>query len=72
MLLLTVACDAVFGALSVFAPSFTILLALRFLTGVAVGGTLPVDALYDDGGIPAVEKPWPLAGGARGSGRSEH
>ncbi|WP_283194155.1 MFS transporter [Rhizobium sp. AN80A] len=43
VLLLTVACDAVFGALSVFAPSFTILLALRFLTGVAVGGTLPVD-----------------------------
>jgi putative MFS transporter len=43
VLLLTVACDAVFGALSVFAPSFTILLVLRFLTGIAVGGTLPVD-----------------------------
>ncbi len=43
VLLLTVACDAVFGLLSVFAPNFGLLLALRFLTGVAVGGTLPVD-----------------------------
>lgn len=43
VLLVTVAGDAVFGLLSVFAPSFGILLALRFLTGVAVGGTLPVD-----------------------------
>lgn len=43
VLLITVACDAVFGLLSVFAPSFAILLGLRFLTGVAVGGTLPVD-----------------------------
>ncbi|MGO4740956.1 MFS transporter [Bosea sp. 2KB_26] len=43
VLLITVACDAVFGLLSVFAPSFAALLALRFLTGIAVGGTLPVD-----------------------------
>ncbi|WP_313192425.1 MFS transporter [Shinella zoogloeoides] len=43
VLIVTVACDAVFGALSVFAPDFTILLVLRFLTGMAVGGTLPVD-----------------------------
>lgn len=43
VLLLTVACDAVFGTLSIFAPDFTSLLALRFLTGIAVGGTLPVD-----------------------------
>ncbi|WP_027135482.1 MFS transporter [Geminicoccus roseus] len=43
ILLGTVALDAVFGLLSVFAPSFEILLALRFLTGLAVGGTLPVD-----------------------------
>lgn len=43
VLLVTVACDAVFGLLSVFAPSFAALLALRFLTGMAVGGTLPVD-----------------------------
>ena len=43
VLLITVACDAVFGLLSAFAPSFGVLLALRFMTGLAVGGTLPVD-----------------------------
>ncbi|MFB9952280.1 MFS transporter [Rhizobium puerariae] len=43
VLIVTVACDALFGTLSIFAPSFTILLVLRFLTGAAVGGTLPVD-----------------------------
>lgn len=43
ILLITVAMDAVFGLLSVFAHDFTLLLALRLLTGVAVGGTLPVD-----------------------------
>jgi putative MFS transporter len=43
VLLITVAADAVFGLLSVFAPSLPILFFLRFLTGIAVGGTLPVD-----------------------------
>ncbi len=43
ILLLTVLMDAVFGMASAFAQDFTMLLALRFLTGVAVGGTLPVD-----------------------------
>lgn len=43
VLLLTVACDAVFGLASAFAPSLEALLVLRFLTGMAVGGTLPVD-----------------------------
>ncbi len=43
VLLLTVGCDAVFGLASVFAPDFWSLLVLRFLTGMAVGGTLPVD-----------------------------
>ncbi|WP_272848134.1 MFS transporter [Paracoccus saliphilus] len=43
VLLFTVAMDAVFGLASVFANDFTFLLALRFLTGIAVGGTLPVD-----------------------------
>lgn len=43
ILLGTVAMDAVFGLASAFAQDFTLLLALRFLTGVAVGGTLPVD-----------------------------
>jgi putative MFS transporter len=35
--------DACFGVASAFAPDFGWLLALRFLTGVGVGGTLPVD-----------------------------
>lgn len=43
VLMITVACDAIFGLLSVFAPNLVVLFALRFLTGVAVGGTLPVD-----------------------------
>ncbi|WAJ29279.1 MFS transporter [Antarcticirhabdus aurantiaca] len=43
VLLATVALDAVFGFASVFAPDFAWLLAFRFLTGLAVGGTLPVD-----------------------------
>ncbi|MGO7038316.1 MFS transporter [Rhizobium acaciae] len=43
VLIATVSCDAVFGTLSIFAPDFTFLLFMRFLTGAAVGGTLPVD-----------------------------
>ena len=43
VLLVTVLLDATFGLLSAMAPSFGALLALRFLTGLAVGGTLPVD-----------------------------
>jgi putative MFS transporter len=43
VLLVTVACDGLFGLLSAFAPSFGALLLLRLLTGAAVGGTLPVD-----------------------------
>ena len=43
VLIMTVACDAIFGLASVFSHSFELLLVLRFLTGAAVGGTLPVD-----------------------------
>lgn len=43
VLLATVAMDAIFGLASAFAPDFATLLVLRFLTGLAVGGTLPVD-----------------------------
>ncbi|WP_313136311.1 MFS transporter [Paracoccus jeotgali] len=43
VLLATVTADAIFGLASAFAPGFGSLLVLRFLTGVAVGGTLPVD-----------------------------
>lgn len=43
VLILTVLLDAVFGLASALAPDLTWLLVLRFLTGMAVGGTLPVD-----------------------------
>ena len=43
VLIFTVLIDAVFGLASVFAHDFTLLLALRLLTGIGVGGTLPVD-----------------------------
>ncbi|KQT49673.1 MFS transporter [Devosia sp. Leaf420] len=43
VLLITVACDAIFGLLSVLAPNLFLLFLFRFLTGIAVGGTLPVD-----------------------------
>lgn len=39
----TVAIDSVFGLLSAFSPSFAWLLILRTITGIGVGGTLPVD-----------------------------
>lgn len=41
--LITIALNAVFALASAFAPNFGVLLLLRFLNGVAVGGTLPVD-----------------------------
>jgi putative MFS transporter len=53
VLIVTVACDAIFGILSIFAPSFGVLLLLRFLTGVAVGGTLPVDYAMMSEFLPA-------------------
>jgi len=43
VLIFTVCCDALFGTLAVFSPDFISLVVLRFLTGFAVGGTLPVD-----------------------------
>ncbi|AUH66397.1 MFS transporter [Paracoccus zhejiangensis] len=43
VLLITVAADAIFGLAAAFAPSLGALMALRFITGMAVGGTLPVD-----------------------------
>jgi putative MFS transporter len=39
----TIGMDSLFGLLGAFAPSFAVLLVLRFLTGLGVGGTLPVD-----------------------------
>lgn len=43
VLMMAVLLDACFGVASSFAPDFGWLLVLRFLTGVGVGGTLPVD-----------------------------
>ncbi|GGX78181.1 MFS transporter [Massilia dura] len=43
VLMAAVIVDACCGVASAFAPDFTWLLALRFLTGIGVGGTLPVD-----------------------------
>lgn len=43
VLIVTVLIDAAFGLASAFSPDFTTLLVLRLLTGVGVGGTLPVD-----------------------------
>jgi putative MFS transporter len=43
VLMMAVLIDACFGVASAFAPDFTWLLVLRFLTGIGVGGTLPVD-----------------------------
>lgn len=43
VLMTAVVIDACCGVASAFAPDFTWLLALRFLTGIGVGGTLPVD-----------------------------
>jgi putative MFS transporter len=43
VLMAAVVIDACFGVASAFAPDFTLLLVLRFLTGIGVGGTLPVD-----------------------------
>ena len=39
----TVLQTAIFGTLAAFSPNFAVLLLLRFLTGTAMGGTLPVD-----------------------------
>jgi putative MFS transporter len=43
VLVATVLIDALFGLASAFAPDFGWLLVLRLLTGIGVGGTLPVD-----------------------------
>ncbi|MVW70149.1 MULTISPECIES: MFS transporter [unclassified Bordetella] len=43
VLMLAVIIDACAGVASAFAPDFTWLLVLRFITGIGVGGTLPVD-----------------------------
>jgi putative MFS transporter len=56
VLFLTVLLDALFGLLSAFVPSFAWLLFLRFLTGLAVGGTLPVDYAMMSEFLPAARR----------------
>lgn len=43
VLMTAILIDAAFGIASAFSNSFEMLLALRLLTGIGVGGTLPVD-----------------------------
>ncbi|WP_182086242.1 MFS transporter [Aureimonas sp. ME7] len=43
VLMIAICIDAIFGVASAFAPDFGWLLALRLLTGIGVGATLPVD-----------------------------
>lgn len=43
VLFITIIIDAIFGIASAFAPDLQWLIVLRFLTGIGVGGTLPVD-----------------------------
>lgn len=43
VLMMAVVIDACAGVASAFAPDFAWLLLLRFVTGIGVGGTLPVD-----------------------------
>ena len=43
VLLITVTADAIFGLAAAFSQNLEMLVILRFLTGMAVGGTLPVD-----------------------------
>lgn len=43
VLMMAVVIDAFAGVASAFAPEFAWLLVLRFVTGIGVGGTLPVD-----------------------------
>ncbi|EFI61539.1 MULTISPECIES: MFS transporter [Comamonas] len=43
VLMMAVVIDALAGVASAFAPEFAWLLVLRFITGIGVGGTLPVD-----------------------------
>jgi putative MFS transporter len=51
--LLTVILDAVFGLISAFSMNIEMLIVMRFLTGMAVGGTLPVDYAVMSEFLPA-------------------
>lgn len=52
-LMLSLAVNGLFGAASAFAPSFGSLLFLRFLSGLGVGGSIPVIFSYFAEFLPA-------------------
>ncbi|WP_232540332.1 MFS transporter [Azohydromonas aeria] len=56
VLLIAVLIDAACGVASAFAPDFQWLLALRLLTGIGVGGTLPVDYTLMAEFLPAARR----------------
>jgi putative MFS transporter len=51
--ILTVALDAIFGLISALSMNIEMLIVMRFLTGMAVGGTLPVDYAVMSEFLPA-------------------
>jgi putative MFS transporter len=56
VLMIAVIIDAVCGVASSFAPDLQWLLVLRFLTGIGVGGTLPVDYTMMAEFLPAARR----------------
>ncbi|RMX05681.1 MFS transporter [Corticibacter populi] len=56
VLFMAIVIDAICGVASAFAPDFQWLLLLRFLTGVGVGGTLPVDYTMMAEFLPAARR----------------
>lgn len=56
VLMMAVVLDAICGVASAFAPDLQWLLVLRFLTGVGVGGTLPVDYTMMAEFLPAARR----------------
>lgn len=56
VLMIAVVIDAICGVASSFAPDLQWLLVLRFLTGVGVGGTLPVDYTMMAEFLPAARR----------------
>lgn len=56
VLMMSVVLDAIFGVASAFAPDLHWLIFLRFMTGIGVGGTLPVDYTMMAEFLPAARR----------------
>lgn len=56
VLMMAVVLDAIFGVASAFAPDLYWLMFLRFMTGIGVGGTLPVDYTMMAEFLPAARR----------------